>query len=185
MIESEAVDAEVDAEDADTEAAREMADEAFSDNSALAYARIMRLVAVRDRSVFEMRKRLQDEEFDDDAVEVALEQALNCGLLDDDRFAQAYVRGKLHSRWGRNRIEREIENYGVTLSALDGYPEVFFQDSDEVKRALQELERHRTKAKNVHEARYRRLESKGYAPSVVQKAVQEFERIEQTGDLVL
>ena len=148
------------------------------------YARVLKLLGVRERSVHELRERLLQEGFEDEAIEEALVRAQACGALDDRRFAQAYIRGKLHVRWGRERIERELMSYGVDVQTLSGYPSEFFFTNDddddvEVQRAVQELERLRSTAKDQHEARWRRLRSKGYSAAVIQAAVRQVERVEE------
>jgi len=142
-------------------------------------ARILKLLNVRERSVYELRERFLQEGFDEAAIEEALKRARANGALDDRRFAQAYIRGKLHARWGRERIERELMSYGVDVQTLSGYPSEFFNTNDdddtEVKRAVKELERLRSTAKDQHEARWRRLRSKGYSTAVIQAAIRQVE----------
>jgi len=152
-------------------------------NSEIAFARVIKLISVRDRSIHELRERLCGEGFDPEIVEATLQRAIDCGLLDDERFAQAYIRGKLHAGWGCARIERELASYGVEASSLAGYPELFFDEDEEIKRAVQELRRLTTTAKNLHEARYRRLASKGYKVAVIQAAVCLVEREDGLPDL--
>ena len=137
-----------------------------------------RLVSVRDRSVAEMRKRLSDLEFEEQHIAEALDRALNCGLLDDERFAYSYITRKLASGWGRERIRNSLRELGVDVAGLNDCPEAFLDEDAEVELAINELARFRTNAKNVREARYRRLIAKGFSYGVISAAMR---RIEANG----
>lgn len=133
-------------------------------------AKLNRLVAVRDRSVGELRRRFLEDGYREEVVEELLASALRCGLLDDGRFARAYIAGKLRLGWGRMRIEYELERFDASAEMLPGYPEAFFGD-DEVERAMACLSSYRGTAQNKREAYYRRLMSKGFSHDTVQRAV--------------
>jgi len=140
-----------------------------------AFKKAVRLIEVRERSVCEMRDRLMREGFTEANVSNAIERAIVFGLLDDSRFTGAYIKGKLSSGWGFERIERGLITFGVDIDAIEGYPEAFTSREDEVDRALKELARFKTSAKDVRGARYRRLFSKGFSSSVIQTAITRFE----------
>jgi regulatory protein len=140
-------------------------------NPEQALARIVRLVDVRDRSVKEMRERLGREGYDEQVVDEALERAVNCGLLDDERFAKSYCRGKLRSGWGAERIRCELRRFGIEPDEFEYMLTEFSDEQDQVSRAVTALHRHRSHAKNQREAAYRFLLAKGYATSVIQSAL--------------
>ncbi|MDR2492102.1 MAG: recombination regulator RecX [Coriobacteriales bacterium] len=141
-----------------------------------AFAHLVRLVNVRDRSELELRQRLASKGHAPDVVEAAVSRARRCGLVDDERFARAYVGGKLRKGWGRERIERALEGFGVSPRVLGSHPDDVFAEADELERALEELGRFKSAAQNLHEARYRRLAAKGFSAQVIQGAVAQFER---------
>jgi len=148
-----------------------MIDQSLPKTADDALKKIARLVSVRDRSVSEMRKRLIELEFEEQQVEEALHRALECGLLDDERFAQSYITRKLASGWGRDRIKKSLKEFEVDFNDLKDCPEVFLDEDVEIERAIRELARFRTNARNVREARYRRLAAKGYSYDVISAAL--------------
>jgi regulatory protein len=146
-------------------------------SSDFALARVVRLVDVRDRAVREMQERLVKEEFSEDAIAEALERAVNCGILDDERFANSYIRGKLRAGWGSQRIERELRRFGIVLDDLQNQDIIYehFNQDNQIDRAVQALAKHHSSSKNQHQAKYRFLISRGYSSSVAQTALNIFE----------
>jgi regulatory protein len=139
------------------------------------FAKVLRLCNVRERSAAGMLKRLAEDGIPNDISKLAIDRAIACGLIDDKRFAEAYVRSKLALGWGKRRIERELEGNGIDPSQLECCPEGCFTDESELERAMGELGRFHTSARNPQEARFRRLHSKGYDVSVIKKALAAYE----------
>ena len=136
-----------------------------------AFAKTVRLLSARDRSVREIEAQLDRAGFEESVIASAVDRAKACGLLDDHRFAESYVHSKITAGWGRARIEHELGLRGIELNDIGDGEEVLFEDDDELTRALNELKRFKTRAKNLHEARYRRLIGKGYSLGIIRQAV--------------
>lgn len=137
-------------------------DEAFE-----AYKKIQRLASVSERSSKGLRKRLARDGFSGDAVEAALDRAISYGIVDDLRYAEAYVRTKMASGKGRLGIEAELRDLGIDADEVCSWHDCA---DDEVERALGVLAKRPPTAKNKREAAYRRLVSKGYGSSTAQTA---------------
>ncbi len=140
---------------------------------------LARLLAVRERSVQEAQKRLLEKGYDEQAVTCAIKRALGCDLLDDQRFARGLIKGKLSSGWGQRRIEQELYRFGIRVTSIEGYPEEFFKEEEQLKRALHALERHRSRAKDPRGAAYRFLVSKGYSSDIASAALRAVETEQQ------
>ena len=132
---------------------------------------LARLLVVRERSLKEAQDRLLEKGYEEHTVASALDRALACGLLDDARFAQTYIKGKLSAGWGQKRIERELYRFGIATEMIDGYPDDFFCEDEQVEQALEALKKHRSRSKNPKQAAYRYLIGKGYSSSVASSAV--------------
>jgi regulatory protein len=77
---------------------------------ALAYAYLSR----RERTVGEVRKRLEKEGLDEALVEEALATLCEDGSLDDARFARLFTQDKRElEQWGRERIRRGLLDRGI------------------------------------------------------------------------
>jgi regulatory protein len=140
-----------------------------------AFAKVVRLCNVRERSTGELARRLEDDGVPAALACKSIRRAEACGLVEDSRFADAFLRGKLALGWGRQRIERELARYGINLQrlpeTLENYPDAYFSSESELNRAIAVLERHKSSARNLRDARYRRLAAKGFAPDVIRQAV--------------
>jgi len=132
---------------------------------------LVRLVAARERSVQETNKRLLEKGYSQDATSSAVERALSCGLLDDQRFAKDLIKDRLAAGWGRRRIESDLYRFGINKGEVEGYPEAFFSDDEQLEQALLILKCHRTRSKNPRQAAYQYLVSKGYSSNVASIAV--------------
>ena len=129
-----------------------------------AFERVVALVNVRERSSVELRRRLVSEGSTPENVDRAVERAVRCGLVDDARFADVYVRSKIRAGWGRRKIEHELEGYGVDPhAALPAYPDEYFAPDSEYERACGLLGRKALPAKNPFEKLARHLVNKGFS----------------------
>lgn len=86
----------------------------------------VRLLAVRSRSVREVRDRLVERGYMDDTIEMALYKLEKNDLLNDERFAEEWARERSHRQLGKRRIIMELREKGVAsdtaeraVSALD------------------------------------------------------------------
>jgi len=79
------------------------------------YQRALNLLARRDHSVAELRRKLVSRGFPDSLVSDALERLLRQGYLDDRRFAEYWVESALRSGKGYgNRLLLELLRRGVS-----------------------------------------------------------------------
>jgi regulatory protein len=75
--------------------------------------RALRLLALRDRSRWEVQARLRQAGFDPGVVDLTVEWLQGLGYLDDRRFAAAYAEEKARGGWGPRRIQTELAAKGV------------------------------------------------------------------------
>ncbi|WP_307796925.1 regulatory protein RecX [Williamsia soli] len=153
------------------------ADSGFGSTSASAYDAALRLLGVRARSRSELSKRLQDKDFPAEEIDSVMERLERQQLLDDNDFAQQWVRSRhLHSGKGRAALRHELRNKGVDQVIID---DALSQVDDDAEhdRAAELLRRktHRLTAEDLIErdARDRHtrrlvamLVRRGYSPSL-------------------
>ena len=106
--------------------------------------------------------------FDSQVAQAAIERALRCGLISDERFADVLVRSRLSQGRGLQGIAAElvtldIDPYSVTayLEATEGQT-----GPDELARALAFLDAKPPRGKRLRDSAYRKLMQKGYGASV-------------------
>ncbi len=136
------------------------------------FAKICRLLNVRDRCSKELLERLVREGFDEDVAHDAIERAERSGLVDDSRFAETLVRSRLSQGKGINGIGRELRDFGIDACAVESY--VSLADGNmhdrEVSRAVELLQRKPPRSKNPRASAYRRLMVKGFGSNVAADA---------------
>ncbi|MFT8209906.1 MAG: regulatory protein RecX [Symbiopectobacterium sp.] len=81
----------------------------------------MRLLAVRDHSEGELRRKLTariDPVFDAADIDAALTYCHEHGWLDDARFALRYINGRSRKGYGTQRIVVELRQKGLSRSVI-------------------------------------------------------------------
>jgi len=77
------------------------------------YDAAVRLLARREHSVAELRRKLRSREHDGDIVEQVVERLQEERLLSNERFVEAYVRSRYEKGFGPLRIQAELRERGV------------------------------------------------------------------------
>lgn len=152
----------------------------MSDRSA--YLDALRLLAGRELTVTQLRKRLVDREHGRDDIERAIEHLLETKALDDARVAAAYVRTaiKIKGR-GRLRIQRELQDMGVERDvASEALAEAFGDIDERALIAAAIKKKLRGKPKISTQADYARvyqfLMRQGFSPAGVSAALRAYRR---------
>lgn len=136
--------------------------------------KIAALVRVRERTPHELRRRLQDCGFTEEVAARAVESAERCGLVDEERYASALIRGKVNQGWGRAKIMARLREDGVSSAVIERCNSCFATPQQEYERALYELGKRSVRSKNPRATLMRRLLQKGYSPELANRAVDEF-----------
>ncbi len=137
-----------------------------------AFKRIVQLCSVRDRSEQELMKRLLQEGYSELEAEEAVAYSVECGLVDNLRFADAFIRARISLGKGELAIQNDLEKHGISLSDIPHWPESYgYDEQSQVEAAAQFLQAHPPKAKDLWGAGYRKLIGKGYSSYVSSKAV--------------
>lgn len=105
-------------------------------------------------------------EFSEPCVAEAVERR----FIDDTRYALSFIDRKKRAGWGRRRIEQELAHRGVSCDELEGYPEAFFTDDDDRKRAEALLARKSVPTAKPFEKLVRHLMGKGFSYAVAAEA---------------
>ena len=150
--------------------------DADRDHADSAFAKIQRLLCIREHASALLYKRLLSSGYDDRIAAEAVQRAINCGLVSDERYADVLVRSRLSQGKGLRGIAFELEQADIDPKTVPAYQEALFRDSgpDELARALSLLAAKPPKAKRIREAAYRKLVQKGYESSVAASAARIF-----------
>lgn len=128
--------------------------------------RIERLVNKRDYSSSELDRKLALDGYSQAVRAELIARAERSGLIDDARFASVFARSKVYAGWGRIKVERELTRRGIRPEDVEGWPDEFFCEQDELERAKELASRRRLTGKNDFQKIVRFLCGKGYAMNI-------------------
>ncbi|KAF7600900.1 MAG: recombination regulator RecX [Candidatus Dactylopiibacterium carminicum] len=137
-------------------------------------ARALRLLATREHSLQELRRKLLDKDADAEDVDAVLARLQETGLQSDARFAESFVRNRA-SRMGVARIRRELGERGVAgEEAAEALGDALKEDELARARAVWGRkfgEPPRDRQDWARQARF--LQSRGFATEVIRKLLKE------------
>lgn len=132
----------------------------------VAWERLAGLLNRRDYSSKEACDKLRRDGFSSRVADECVERAVSSGLINDDRFADVFIRSKLSQGWGARRIELELRRRGIEASEVSGWPYEYFDPDDERTRALEIARKKVVHGKNQTQKLARFLVSRGYGTGV-------------------
>ena len=86
----------------------------------LCYAAALRILNYRFNSAVELRRKLAVKDFDAATIAATIARLRQEKWLDDERFAEAFVRTRMRKRIGPLRIRRELMAAGVDTDVAAG-----------------------------------------------------------------
>ncbi|NUQ74011.1 MAG: regulatory protein RecX [Polyangiaceae bacterium] len=135
----------------------------------------MRLLGVRQRSVFELRGRLIEKGFGAEAADAAIEKLLAAGYLDDAAFARALAASRAANKaWGPARIARDLSMRGIAKEIVKEAVSSACPEEQELAEAAFERWKKRNKGRTGREEMkkaFRHLSARGFSPSVIWKVL--------------
>ena len=124
------------------------------------FARAVKLLAAKPRSVAELRERLlqgKGVQANESIVETVIARLREYGYLDDERFAFSYASSKVKQRpLGRRRLQRDLKLKQVENSVADEALELVYAETSEeqlIDRAIEKRIRLRGRPKTRAEAK--------------------------------
>ncbi|PKV62577.1 regulatory protein RecX [Pontibacter ramchanderi] len=132
--------------------------------------------AYQERTQQEVRTKLYTYGLEPDDVEEIIVRLGQEKMLDEERYAQAYVRGKYGlKKWGRRKIVQGLKAKGISDYCIkQGLKEIDYDVYEENLQQLLEKKNATEKEKNPFARRQKLtyyLMSKGYESDLVQEAI--------------
>ena len=137
-------------------------------------ASLAELQARRDHSSMELESKLRSLGFRDEAIVRAIELGRERRYLDDRRFASSFIAERKRRGWGRKKIEFELKRKGIVLSDIPGYPDDYFDSSEDYERAIEALRRKSVPEARAFEKLTRFLMGRGFDYSTSSRAVRSY-----------
>jgi regulatory protein len=137
----------------------------------LANDRALRLLGYRERSTAELSAALRDSGYPAPVVAIVVARMQELGLVDDERFAELWVRSRLAAGFGPRRIARELAEKGVDPDVARVALDTHHDTAAELERARAYLGGRRADDRRSRERLVRRLVARGYDVSVALQAI--------------
>ncbi len=157
----------------------ELAHRVKSLSQTIGWTRLTELIDKRDYSAKEALKKLVGDGYSREVSQGLVDRALDCGLIDDVRFAKSFIRFKLSCGWGAKKISYELGRRGVDIKEVPGWPDEFFEEDSEYDLAYKAASKKRITGKNDYQKIVRFLGSRGFsfgvASSVARQMLNEFD----------
>src|SRR5919112_1389773 len=120
--------------------------------------RAVKLLAAKPRSIQELRERLLEKQWTDEAaVTYALDKLKGYGYLDDERFAFGFASYRVRQKpVGRQRLARDLQTKKVSKETADAALELVYQETPEeelIARAIEKRTRLRGRPATRQETR--------------------------------
>ena len=142
--------------------------------------RAVKLLAAKPRSVEELRERLLEKGWADEAaVDYALAKLKEYGYLDDERFAFGFASYRVRQKpVGRQRLARDLQTKKVSKETADAALELVYQETPEeelIARAIEKRTRLRGRPTTRQETKslYDHLLRLGFSYDLIIRKVRE------------
>ncbi|MEW8238607.1 MAG: regulatory protein RecX [Candidatus Thiodiazotropha taylori] len=131
----------------------------------------VRLLAAREHSQQELRRKLLSRHYDEALIEQVLDDLTSASLQSDGRFAESFVESRVRKGQGPLRIRMELRERGISQALID---EVLVPYEDEWQQLLGEVHdakygaiRAESNKELVKRARF--LESRGFPSEMIRR----------------
>jgi len=132
-----------------------------------AFQRIIKLASIKEQASSKLFDRLVREGYPDDEVGAAIERAIDCGFVNDERFAECYLRSHRAQGKGMSGMLKDLDSLGIDVYASEYLHDLVSEyEQEEERRAYELITSRPPHSKNPRDAAYRKLISKGYSSQV-------------------
>ncbi|MEM1349397.1 MAG: regulatory protein RecX [Myxococcota bacterium] len=136
----------------------------------------LRLLGMRDHAVEELRRKLKEQGFPQEPIDVVLERFVDVGYLDDERVAGVLSRSLARKNWGPMQIRAKLRARGFDDTSIE--PSILALDEEDVwaDHARRQLEKKFRKGapeldEDERQKAYRHLTYRGFPNSVVREVI--------------
>lgn len=139
----------------------------------------LRYLSYRDRSVFEVRQRLDQKEFAKHIIQETISGLTGLGYLNDERFALAWSRSRVSTKkFGEYRLRGELSAKGLATETIEKALQIVYAETSEwdlaqslAQKKLSQLKGVDPKSKSRRLAQF--LQRKGFPSDTVFKIVKQ------------
>jgi regulatory protein len=144
-----------------------------------------RAVGRRERTISELRTVLERKRVGPGAIDAAVAELCEEGLLDDARYARRFAEDKRElERWGSERIARDLQRRGIPPDLIEATVADRGREAELATALLLLEQRLPTPPRDDHERdhAWRLLVRRGFASEIAYEAVRAYERAAAAAD---
>lgn len=138
------------------------------------------MLARRPLTEYQLRQKLADKEIPEDAAEYAVARMQVLGALDDEAYAELYLRIGTRKGWGAMRIRQELRRRGVPKEIAEQALENFEPDWEKMYSLLEKRLRGDCSDRKEVEKAKAMLARRGFSFDQIREAVGQYR--EQCGE---
>jgi len=142
-----------------------------------AFKRILRILRASDQAKSNIRAKLARVGYSQGSIDKAIDQACLYGLINDERYAELYVRSKLKAGKGRQGIIADLAKLHISQDILNDDTKVMLfkaEEDDELTRAVNLLNRKPCHSKHIQNSAFSKLVRNGYSVQIARLAAREW-----------
>ena len=130
-----------------------------------------RFCAWQERCPFDVHRKLMSYHLSEDQEEFVIKYLKENQFLDENRYVESFVRSKVKSAWGKQKIVAALRAKQLPKSIIDRYcAEISTDDyKEKLRQSIEKWQRSHPNAENAREKLIRHLLSKGYGLEEVMK----------------
>lgn len=141
------------------------------------YNKCVKYIAVRLRSVNEMRLFMQKKNIDSAEIEKNIDRLIKNNLLNDEMFAKAFIKDKLNfTTMGPYRILKELELHNIDKNIINKYIYEIDEDflCDKINKQINKIVRANKNKVNLRDRVYKNLLTLGYSNELIVKVLNNY-----------
>lgn len=142
------------------------------------YNKCVKYISVRLRSIQEIKEYLLKKEISKNLIDITIDKLIKNKLLDDDKFAKAFVHDKLSfTTMGPYKIEQELRNHKIDTSIINNYIYNVEEDliDEKINKQINKLIKSNKKKVNLRNKIYTNLLSLGYSNEMILRNINKYE----------
>lgn len=147
------------------------------DSPQLAFIKLVDYMSYGPRTESEIRKKLKEKQFDDNAIDYAINKANKYGYIDDDKYLIQYIQQKaIPNRWGEQKIIANLYPKGIDINKIKKAIEMYYPQDEKIDNAItlaeKKLKNLSSKEPSVQKQKlYSFLASRGYNYTIIKEVI--------------
>lgn len=142
------------------------------------YNKCVKYISVRIRSIYEIKEYLRKKEIDTSLIETTIDKLINNNLLNDKKFAKAFINDKLNfTTMGPYRIEQELKKHKIDPNIISKHLYNIDEEiiDNKINKQIIKLIKSNKKKQNIRNKIYMNLLSLGYSNEMILRNINNYD----------